>query len=208
MIRIEKDIQKAEEFLKNGKIVITKTDTLYGILADALNKNVVEKVYKIKGRKKEKPYIVLIPDISFLKLFSAKISKKAEKLLNAKGITVILPLKNTDKFRYLHRGKNEIAFRIPNDNELIDLMKKINLPLIAPSANIEGEPPAKNIKEAVNYFGDKVDLYIGRGEIVEQKPSTIVKVENGKLKILREGNVSYNKIKEILGKNCVKDIKD
>jgi L-threonylcarbamoyladenylate synthase len=71
MVKIEKDIQKAEEFLKNGKIVITKTDTLYGILADALNKNVVEKVYKIKGRKKEKPYIVLIPDISFLKLFSA-----------------------------------------------------------------------------------------------------------------------------------------
>ncbi len=203
MIKIEKDLKKAENYLKDGKIIVTKTDTLYGILADALNKDAVERVYEIKGRKKDKPYIVLIPDISFLKLFDVDISQEAEKLLQHKGITVILPLKNPEKFHYLHRGKNEIAFRIPDDEQLIELMKKINIPLIAPSANPEGKPPPENIQEAINYFGERIDLYIDRGEILENKPSTILKIENGKIKILREGNVSYNKIKKILeGKNA------
>ena len=85
-------------------------------------------------------------------------------------------------------------------------MKKINTPLIAPSANLEGKPPPKNIQEAVDYFGDKIDLYVDSGEIENEKPSTIVKIENGEIKILREGNVSYNKIKEILEGNDVKNL--
>ncbi len=206
MIKVERDLKKAEYFLKKGKIIVAKTDTLYGILADALNKEIVEKVYEIKGRRKDKPYIVLIPDISFLKLFDADISKEAKKLLQYRGITVIVPLRNPEKFQYLHKGKNEIAFRIPDNKELIKLMKKINTPLIAPSANLEGKPPPKNIQEAVDYFGDKIDLYVDSGEIENEKPSTIVKIENGEIKILREGNVSYNKIKEILEGNDVKNL--
>jgi len=96
-------------------------------------------------------------------LFDVEISEDAKKLLQ-------------------HRGKNEIAFRIPDDEQLIELMKKINVPLIAPSANPEGKPPPKNIQEAIDYFGEKI-----------------------KFKILREGNVSYNKIKEILEGKDVKN---
>ncbi len=203
MIKIEKDLRKAKEFLKNGKIIIAKTDTLYGILADALNKDVVEKAYRIKERRKDKPYIVLIPNTEFLKLFNVEISEKAKKLLEQKGITVILPLKNPEKFNYLHRGKKEIAFRIPNDKELINLMEEINTPLIAPSANPENKPPAKTIKEAVNYFGDKIDLYIDSGKVKNEKPSTIVKINNNNLKILREGTISSKEIYKILEKNHI-----
>ncbi len=198
MVKIEKDIKKAKDFLKEGKIIVAKTDTLYGILADALNERAVEKIYEIKGRKKDKPYIVLIPDIRYLKLFDAEISDKEKKLLKKKGITVIIPLKEPEKFRYLHRGKNELAFRIPEDKELIDLMEDIKTPLVAPSANPEGKPPAKNIKEAVNYFGEMVDMYIDGGEISSEKPSTIVKVENGEIKVIREGNISFEEIKKFI----------
>ncbi len=200
MIKIEKDLNKGKDFLKRGKVIVAKTDTLYGILGNALDKNVVERIYKIKGRKIDKPYIVLIPDISFLRFFEVEPSKEEKILLKNKGITVIIPTKNPEKFKYLHRGKNEIAFRIPENENLIKLMEEIKTPLVAPSANLEGKPPAKNVEEAVKYFGDKIDLYIDSGEVKNEFPSTIVKIENGKIKIVREGNVSYNKIKEILEK--------
>src|SRR5204863_149383 len=69
-----------------------------------------------------------------------------------------------EKFEYLHRGTNTLALRLPKDESLQNLLKKTG-PLIAPSANVEGLPPAKNITDAKKYFGDGVDLYIDGGEI-------------------------------------------
>ena len=197
MIRISTDFKKAEEVLKSGGIVVAPTDTLYGILADALNPEAVEKVYKLKKRKGNKPVIVLIPSVEYLKLFDVYPKKEEIKLLKHGGITVIIPLKDSKKFFYLHRGAGSIAFRIPKKEELIKLMKNIKKPLIAPSANPEGKNPAKDIDEAVAYFGDSIDLYIDGGEIKSSIPSTIVKV-NSQVQIIREGSVKKEHIDKII----------
>jgi Putative translation factor (SUA5) len=77
-------------------------------------------------------------------------------------------------------------------------MKKFGGPLVAPSANPEGLPPARDVKEAMEYFGDKVDLYV-RGARLEGKPSTIVKFISDKtIKIVREGNVPKEKVLQIV----------
>ena len=71
-------------------------------------------------------------------------------------LSVILPAPG-DEFKYLHRGANSLSFRLPDDNWLLNLLKKSG-PLVAPSANIEGQAPAETIDQAVNYFDNKVDF--------------------------------------------------
>ncbi len=198
-IRISESWEELSKTLSQGKIAVAPTDTLYGILADALNKDAVERIYLLKKRKPDKPYIILIPDTSFLQFFCIKPSKEEKKLLEKRGITVVLDLPEecSDKFLYLHRGKRTLAFRIPDKKELIHVMKKIKKPLVAPSTNPEGKPPAKDIKDAVEYFKGNIDIYIDKGKL-EGKPSTIVKVEEGCVKKIREGKTPISQINHIL----------
>jgi L-threonylcarbamoyladenylate synthase len=188
-INISNNIFDAVEPIKEGKIVVAKTDTIYGILADALNPQAVEKVYTIKGRPEDKPFIILIPSTQWLKTFNIVSDKQSEKILNIKGITVIFDINDpVGKFYYLHRGKNSLAFRIPDDTVFLSFLKQLNRPVVAPSANPSSLPPADDINKAVEYFQDKVDIYIDGGKVIQNVPSTIVKLENGKIKVLREGS--------------------
>ncbi|ACO04858.1 MAG TPA: threonylcarbamoyl-AMP synthase [Persephonella sp.] len=198
-IKVSKNIEEAAEYLKKGRIVIAPTDTLYGILADALNKDAVEKVYRLKGRTPTKPVIVLIPQLEFLDLFCVKPSEREKKLLIHRGITVVIDLQDDckERFFYLHRGKGSLGFRIPDSDQLIKVMERIERPLIAPSANPEGKKPAEDIDQAVSYFGSKVDLYIDGGTVKGKEPSTVVKIDNG-ITVIREGSIKKDEIKRLL----------
>ena len=178
---------EAEKSLKDGGIGVIPTDTIYGIVCSALSKKSVERVYKLRKRSPNKPVIVLIGSLRELKKFGITLSAISYKQL-AKlwpgPISVILPGKSK-KFSYLHRGKKTIAFRMPGKAALRRFLNKTG-PLIAPSANFEGEPPAKTIKEARKYFGDKIDFYIDEGKL-KSKSSTIVSIRDGKVRVVRAG---------------------
>jgi L-threonylcarbamoyladenylate synthase len=133
-----------------------------------------------------------------LEKFNIKASNLEKKLLNYKGLSVILKAPDNN-LEYLHRGTKTLAFRIPKKDNLIKLIEKLNLPLIAPSANPEGLPPAKNIQEAIEYFGNKIPIYVDEGKVKEDKPSTIVKLSNGNIEFLRIGNISPEEISKYLG---------
>ncbi|WP_456392359.1 L-threonylcarbamoyladenylate synthase [Persephonella sp.] len=195
-------IKDTADLLKKGGVVVAPTDTLYGILADALNPGAVERVYRIKGRTPSKPVIVLIPSTDFLDKFGVKPSRKESTLLNRKGITVVieLPRSVSDRFRYLHRGTGSIAFRIPENTELIQLMEATDIPLVAPSANPEGMPPAVDVDSAFEYFGNAIDGYVRGKTVVEAVPSTIVKIKGDRPEIIREGSISAEEIEKILKK--------
>ena len=92
--------------------------------------------------------------------------------------SIILPCPD-EKFHYLHRGSNFLAFRLPADAPLRQFIYRTG-PLVAPSANLEGLPPATTIEEAQNYFGDKVDFYIDGGKM-EGSPSKLIKKKAIKL---------------------------
>ena len=105
-------------------------------------------------------------------------------------VSVILPCES-DKFEYLHRGTKALAIRFPDKKDLLELLKETG-PLIAPSANFEGEPPALTIKEARDYFGDKVDFYEDAGKL-DSQPSTLISLnKDGKIRILRQGEVKIS----------------
>ena len=173
--------------LKNSGVVVIPTDTIYGIVGSALNPQVVERIYQLRKRALDKPMIILISSLDDLKNFDVNLTEKQKEFLKENWpnpLSVILEV-NGDKFKYLHRGKKSLAFRMPNDKTLLKLLKQTG-PLVAPSANFEGEAPAENIADAKNYFGNKVDLYIDGGSLIS-KPSTLIDLTNDKFKILREG---------------------
>jgi len=175
------------EVLENNGVVVMPTDTIYGIVGKALQKNTVERIYKIKGRSPDKPCIVLIGDIKELQKFGIKIIKKQEEILKKYWpgpVSIILDCTD-NKFKYLHRGTKTLAFRMPSSQVLRDLLLKVG-PLIAPSANPEARLPSKNIEEAKKYFGNFVDLYIDGGELTS-KASKLIKLNgDGSLLVLRE----------------------
>lgn len=184
-------IKKLEE---NG-VAVMPTDTLYGIVGRAENKNVVEKIYKIRKRTPSKPCIILIGDIKELEKFSIILRDEQKTAIEkywsfdsardpqSEPVSIVLPCSD-EKFLYLHRGTNTLAFRLPGDKELRDLLTKVG-PLIAPSANPEGLAPARTMAEAEGYFGNLVDLYVDGGLMIG-KPSRVIKLHNdGSVVVLR-----------------------
>lgn len=184
---MDKDIGSALKILLEGGIGVIPTDTIYGIVGSALDSKTVEKIYKIRNRDLEKPLIILIGSIDDLQLFSINLDRKLQKILEKVWpgkISVILPCP-LKKFFYLHRGKRFLAFRLPDDEKLLSLLEKTG-PLVAPSANPEGFPPAETISQAKKYFGNTVDFYINGGKI-KSAPSRIIQVKKRRISILRKG---------------------
>ena len=178
-------------------ITVMPTDTIYGIVGSALNPATVEKIYKLRKRALDKPMIILISSIEDLNKFEIQLTEGQKKILQRiwpNPISVILPI-NSQKFVYLHRGKNSLAFRMPKDESLLALLKSVG-PIVAPSANFEGEKSAETIDEARKYFGDQVD-YIDGG-FLKAKPSTLIKLTNDSFEILRQGNITLDEIKKLL----------
>ncbi len=179
-------IEQIIQLLKSGKIGVLPTDTIYGIVGSALKPEVVEEIYLLRKRSTDKPMIVLISRIADLEKFGIKITTKQKDFLKKtwpNPISIILPVFN-DKFKYLHRGKNSLAFRIPKKEKILKILQETG-PLVAPSANYEGEKPAENIEKAKQYFGESISFYIDEGKVVS-KPSTIIELNpEGETVVLR-----------------------
>lgn len=194
------------KILKGGGIGVMPTDTIYGLVGQALDPKTVSRIYKVRKRSPEKPFIILIPSLASLELFGVKLGDYEKKFLKKYWpgeVSVILPCK-PDILKYLHRGTNTLAFRLPVKESVLEILKKTG-PLVAPSANPEGLPPANNLKEAKKYFGEislpltkgevrsglGIDFYYGRGELTSPA-STLVRLERNKFDILRQGGVVIN----------------
>lgn len=182
--------KEAAKILKKGGIVVLPSDTIYGIFGLALNEDVVEKVYKLRKRRPNKPMIILISSVNDLKKFNIEVNKKDEifSILKKGGISAVFPC-DYKEFKYLHRDQRSLAFRIPNGKNkrgrmLKELLKKTG-PLVAPSANFEGELPAETLTEAKEIFGNTVDFYIGEGRRLSCPPSTLVRFVDGEVEVLR-----------------------
>ncbi|MFH0936904.1 MAG: L-threonylcarbamoyladenylate synthase [Candidatus Daviesbacteria bacterium] len=191
---MDQDITNIINLLKEEGVGVLPTDTLYGLVGLALNQKVVEKIYKIKQRSPEKPFIILISSLDDLKRFNIEINQQTKDFLekNWPGpLSVILPCPDK-KFEYLHKGIKTLAFRIPNYPLILDILKQTG-PLVAPSANPEGSSPAQNIKQAKEYFDDNVSFYLDKGKLIS-KPSTIIKIEDNKIIVLRQGKYKVSEL--------------
>jgi L-threonylcarbamoyladenylate synthase len=179
-----------EDILKKGGIGVIPTDTIYGLVGSALSPETVERIYRVRHRSSRKPFIILISSLKDLDKFGVKLSSREKRFLEniwPGRVSVILacPYK---KFAYLHRGKGKLAFRLPKNKYLAELIRRVG-PLVAPSANPEGLPPAKNIREARRYFGDKVDFYLSLPGGKSKTPSTLISLNGENIEVVRSGSV-------------------
>jgi L-threonylcarbamoyladenylate synthase len=180
-----KRVEDLSDVLTEGGVAVIPTDTTYGIVGSALNEKTVNEIYRLRKRDLDKPFIVLISDRKDLEKFGVKTTPAQEKILEKVwpgSVSIILVCPN-DKFSYLHRGKKTLAFRLPAKEDLRELIKKVG-PLVAPSANPQGLPVAKNIPEARAYFGHHIDYYQDGGEVTAS-PSKLIDITDGTEKVLR-----------------------
>lgn len=178
--------EKLIRILKEGGVVVMPTDTIYGIVGKAEDSATVERIYKIRKRDVNKPCIILIGDVGELEKFSIILSEKQKNLLKKywlDSMSIVLDCPD-EKFKYLHRGMKSLAFRLPTQKGLQNLLKETG-PLTAPSANTEDSPPSQNITEAKEYFGDLVDLYLNGG-LVTSRASKVIRLHpDGTVSIIR-----------------------
>lgn len=194
-------ISEISNAIKKGKIVVFKTDTVYGIGTNAFDKDACKKIYKIKARPMYKPLSVLISDISMLKEIVNFISPNEQKLMD-----VFWPGPLTIKFKkkenalpdIISAGDKYVRVRLLKSGLAYHLIQRAGIPLVAPSANLSGSLTGTNIKNIINELGGKVDYILDSGNINNDTTSTIVQVNNEKAIVIREGKIPKEEIAKVV----------
>lgn len=169
--------------LKNNGIVVIRTDTIYGIVACVASKLAVDKLYQAKQRAPDKPCIVLLADPNSVPAHNELIEFYTEA--SETPTSIIVPV--SDEPDWITRGGDSVAYRVvPSEGLLYDIIIAVG-PLVAPSANPESQPPARNIDEAESYFGKQVDLYVDGGEVPDTAhASEIIRIhDSGEIEKIR-----------------------
>ena len=165
---------------------IIPTDTVYGLVARAVDPKAVKRLYDLKGRE-GKPGTIIgasIDQLSHLGIKARYLKAVADYWPGP--ISIVIPC--GPELVYLHEGVGSLAVRLPDDDQLAALLEQTG-PLLTSSANHPGEPVANTIAEAQEYFGDQVDFYVDGGDLSERQPSTIVRVVDDAIEVLRQGAV-------------------
>ena len=179
------ELDEIAGLLISGGVAVIRTDTLYGIVACADNREAVERVFTVKSRPLDKQCIVLVANPAHMwDEVSEETYEQITVDLTDTPTSVIVPV-DADTPEWIHRGGTDVAFRVPNNMFLHELLL-LTGPLIAPSANPDSEAPAQSVAEAVDYFGENVDMYVDGGFVDDVTPSRLVRVQpDGKLERLR-----------------------
>lgn len=176
---------EAKDLLKPGAIGVIPTDTVYGLAARAADQAAVDRLYKLKGRT-VKPGTIIAADMRQLEDLGLKHRYlKAVEQFWPDAVSVVIACANP-ALAYLHLNKNSLAVRIPNDTKLLELLHQTG-PLLTSSANAPGQKPAATVDQAKGYFGDKVDFYINGGNLSNRQPSTVIRIVDDAVDVLRQG---------------------
>ncbi len=191
---------KLGQELKNGKIVVFKTDTVYGMGTNAYLETACKRIYEIKGRPMYKPLIVLISDISMLKELVTCITPVEQKLIDAfwPGPLTIKFKKKENILPDIVSINEYLCVRLVESGLAYRLIKEAGVPIVAPSANLSGSPTGTNIKNILQELDGKVDYILDSGNISTDTTSTIVEVDNQKVVVLREGKITKKDLAKIV----------
>jgi L-threonylcarbamoyladenylate synthase len=185
-IHLEKIISEAVKALKNGGVIVYPTETAYGLGADFLNSKAVKKIYKIKGRNFNKPLSAIVSSLAMAgKLIRFdKISLKLAKKHWPGPLTLVLQSKE--------KSGKYIGLRVSSNKLAMAIVKRMNRPLVATSANISGKKECYSVDEVIKQFKNKKyqpDLIIDAGRLTKNKVSTVVKINRKEIEVLRKGKI-------------------
>ena len=174
------------EALRAGKLVVAPTDTIYGLLARADSQKAVDELYRVRQRDRTKSCIILLSSADNIPEITAEQRRIYDQLYYERPTTIVVRV-SPDIMPHLVRTDATLAFRVvPSGTALSELIQCVG-PLLAPSANLAGQPPATTINEAIAYFGDEVAVYVDGGEIKGAIPSRIITfTDDGQVITLRQ----------------------
>jgi L-threonylcarbamoyladenylate synthase len=183
-------LSKTVSVLEADGIAIVPTDTIYGIIGKANSEIAINKIRSIKKRETGKPLPVFISDLAMAEQYAEVPPDQLNFLKQVwpGSFTIVLRQKTKEFPENLTGGRNTIGLRVPNRTFLIRLVREINAPLVQSSANLSGQPPAKNVDEVKKHFGDgenQIDLVIDGGDC-DGKPSKVIDLSGTESAMLRE----------------------
>jgi L-threonylcarbamoyladenylate synthase len=190
------DIYFAKSFLDKGELVAIPTETVYGLAANAFNKEAVDKIYNLKKRPKNNPLIIHCHSIEQIEKLVTEIPKDAYELANQfwPGPLTILLKKNELIPEFITSGSEYAAFRIPNHPLTLELLKQLDYPLVAPSANPSNRISPTKAIHVYDYFKDTIPYILDGGDCTEGIESTIVHFDEQNAKILRPGSITFQQL--------------
>jgi L-threonylcarbamoyladenylate synthase len=204
---IGSNIKIAKENLKKGNLVAIPTETVYGLAANAFDIQAVAKIFEAKNRPTFDPLIVHTDSIDKIKNWTTDFPSWAEILGNqfwAGALTLLLPRKAIIP-DLVTSGLPHVAVRIPNHELTLELLKNLDFPLAAPSANPFGYISPTTAMHVFEQLGQKVSYILDGGNCKIGVESTIVGVENGKLTVFRKGGIAIEELEKVVGKLIVKE---
>jgi len=198
MERIKFNDPLAVEVLKNGDILAFPTETVYGLGVRFDNKNSYDNLIKVKNRPSNKHFTLMVGNLECIEKY-AHINlgiKRVIKKFMPGQITIILKSKESVP-EYVCGKECTIGIRCPNSDKLRKLINDVGVPLLVPSANKSGKTPCSSVEEVIKEFNNEFEYVIDDIITMTNVPSTVIDFTNDEPRLIREGNISIEDIKEI-----------
>jgi L-threonylcarbamoyladenylate synthase len=202
LLTVGTNIQLAIKHLTNGELVAIPTETVYGLAANAFNPTAVTAIYKAKNRPQFNPLIIHTHSIAQLEKWGLVIPEKMKQLaaLFSPGPLTYVISKSDVIPDIVTAGTDAVAVRIPNHPLTLELLRNIDFPLAAPSANPSGYVSPTNAEHVNQQLGKKVSYIIDGGECSVGVESTIISFLTETPSILRYGGLAVEEIEKVIGK--------
>lgn len=193
-------IKNTVDCLSDGGVVLLPTDTVYGLAASPLHPKAVKRIFELKQRAKTVNLPIMVASIDDLEKLGIDLQTATKRLFTSSfvpgDLTMILGFKDKPLVQWLE-GREECAIRIPNDDNLLEVLRKTG-PLLVTSANKHGTPiTPNNTADILAELNGEPDLIVDGG-LVENVPSTIVNCRVKPPVIERTGRVSFVELSKIL----------
>lgn len=191
----------APNVIQKGGLVAFPTETVYGLGADALNTDAINKIFQAKGRPQDNPLIVHISNFEDLHILSSNIPHKAQRLAEKfwPGPLTMILKRSESVPSGVSAGMNTIAIRMPSNPIALALIKYSNTPIAAPSANLSTRPSPTKAKHVVDDLKGKIDMIIDGGDVEIGVESTVIDLISDPPEILRPGKISKQEIENVIG---------
>ena len=193
-------LPRIAETIARGGVIAFRTDTFYGLGVDPFNRIALQRIKQLKGREATKPILVVISDIDQIERFISERSRAFDHLAERfwPGALTLIGKAALAVPDEVTADTGTIGIRLPDDDNVRELIRACGGALTATSANLSGEEPARSAQQVHKYFGDAIDLIVDGGEARTNAPSTVVDTTGARPRVVREGAITAAEVEGAL----------
>lgn len=197
----ESDLELAASLLREGEVVGLPTETVYGLAADATNRDAVAAIFEAKGRPADNPLIIHVSDLRMMEQYTEDIPLSAYRLAEAfwpGPLTMILPKKNNVP-EIVTGGLDTVAVRMPSHETMRKVIELVGRPLAAPSANLSGSPSPTSARHVIDDMNGRIAAVVDGGECSVGLESTVISFDGYDcVRILRPGLITAEQLRKFV----------